>query len=652
MIRKLQLLLLLLATFRCGFAHAQSFEILDGNLRVTSLDGLWRFHTGDDPAWAKPDFDDSKWPLLRSNKDWNQQGYNGYSGMAWYRFQVTVPARLNQVSLLLPAIRTCYEVYADGQLIGSFGKMPPNKAPYGGGGRQTYKLPAGGHSGGQIEIALRVWQFSDWAAYAGGGPASGGGLVGDTRQIESRRSALQAQVFWHGSFVEVLALLQTLAGLGAIALFLLRRKEPEYLWLGLAMLFYAADNWLQVSLISVVWNLYLRDAVEIIFLTGGWLAIPIFYLKLLKPGRSRLLNISIALLVANLVIALFADFAGTTQHPWLLNLIGALSGLPMSVWILKVLISKAREGSHDARLLLLPQLPYTILFLIADIAQVTGQLGWQSSFSGYIPLTSTPFPISLQQAADALFPIALLAILVLRFSRTRGEEERYASEFASARSVQQFLIPDHLPATPGLVIDSVYRPAREVGGDFFQVLPSATDGSVLIVVGDVAGHGLKSGMLATLIVGALRTAHEFTAEPGRILSLLNKRMEGRGLATCLALRIERDGNIVLANAGHLPPYLNGRELAMEGALPLGAIPGIDFPVLRFKLAESDTLMLMTDGVAEAQNAAGQLFGFDRIDEMLRKGVAASALATAAQEFGQEDDITVLTLSFAGVLAPA
>jgi hypothetical protein len=75
MIRKLPLPLLLLATFMCGFAHAQSFEILDGNLRITTLDGLWRFHTGDDPTWPTPKFDDSQWPLLRSNEDWALQGY-------------------------------------------------------------------------------------------------------------------------------------------------------------------------------------------------------------------------------------------------------------------------------------------------------------------------------------------------------------------------------------------------------------------------------------------------------------------------------------------------------------------------------------------------------------------------------------------------
>jgi serine phosphatase RsbU (regulator of sigma subunit) len=244
---------------------------------------------------------------------------------------------------------------------------------------------------------------------------------------------------------------------------------------------------------------------------------------------------------------------------------------------------------------------------------------------------------------DALFLLAVFGILILRFTRTRAQEERFHSEVLAAQNVQQYLISAQLPKTPGFAIESEYRPAREVGGDFFQVLPQEADSSILIVVGDVAGHGMESGMLATLIVGAIRTAAEFTSEPGRILSLLNKRMQGRGLATCLALCIEHNGSAVLVNAGHLPPYLNGNELAMEGALPLGAIPGIEFPVLRFQIAEGDSLMLMTDGVAEAMNSEGRLFGFDRIEEMLRKGAVAAALATAAQDYGQQDDITVLTV---------
>jgi serine phosphatase RsbU (regulator of sigma subunit) len=214
--------------------------------------------------------------------------------------------------------------------------------------------------------------------------------------------------------------------------------------------------------------------------------------------------------------------------------------------------------------------------------------------------------------------------------------------------VQQYLIPEHLPSTPGFAIASEYRPSREVGGDFFQVLPEAADGSLLSVIGDVAGKGIEAGMLATLIVGAVRTAASFTSDPARILALLNERLYGRGLVTCLALRIERDGSATLVNAGHLPPYLNGRELSFEGALPLGAVPATQFSVSRFTLAAGDSLLLMTDGVVEAQNAHGELFGFERIADLLQTGADGAALAAAAQNYGQEDDITVLSLTLAPV----
>ncbi|HTX77465.1 MAG TPA: PP2C family protein-serine/threonine phosphatase, partial [Terracidiphilus sp.] len=241
--------------------------------------------------------------------------------------------------------------------------------------------------------------------------------------------------------------------------------------------------------------------------------------------------------------------------------------------------------------------------------------------------------------------VALMALLLRQQRRVFEERAQLAGEVHAARNVQEYLISKHLPETPGLDIRSEYRPSREVGGDFFQVLP-LPENVVLVVVRDVAGKGMEAGMLAALIVGAVRTAAAFTSDPERILTLLNERLQGRGLVTCLALHIERDGSAALVNAGHLPPYLNGKEIGVEGSLPLGAVPGIPFPVARFQLAESDTLLLMTDGVVEAQTAQGQLFGFERIGDLLRKGVSAAEVANAAQRWGQEDDITVLTLTFA------
>jgi serine phosphatase RsbU (regulator of sigma subunit) len=181
-----------------------------------------------------------------------------------------------------------------------------------------------------------------------------------------------------------------------------------------------------------------------------------------------------------------------------------------------------------------------------------------------------------------------------------------------------------------------------VGGDFFQVLPDPRDGSTLIVVGDVAGKGLKAGMLAALIVGAVRTAFKFTPDPGGILALLNERLQGRGLVTCLAMRVDRNGSVEVANAGHLPPYINGRELALEGTFPLGALPAATFSTQRFQLNEGESLLLVSDGVVEARNATGELFGFERTRAISTQ--SAENIAHAAQAFGQEDDITVLTLA--------
>lgn len=191
MVKKLPRLLLLFALLLCGVARSQSFEVLDGNLRITSLDGLWRFHTGDNPAWANPDFDDSRWSLLRSDENWASQGYKGYSGLAWYRLQVIVPPGSDRISIYLPHLLTCYEVYAAGNLIGTYGKMPPNKTAYAGGGDyQVYPLLAGKHPGKKIEIAIRVWHWPGWATYYVAAPSP---VVGwwatAVKSISSTRSA-------------------------------------------------------------------------------------------------------------------------------------------------------------------------------------------------------------------------------------------------------------------------------------------------------------------------------------------------------------------------------------------------------------------------------------------------------------------------------
>lgn len=233
-------------------------------------------------------------------------------------------------------------------------------------------------------------------------------------------------------------------------------------------------------------------------------------------------------------------------------------------------------------------------------------------------------------------------VLLQHFRSSQRRQQARIDDIEQAREVQQMLIPKQLPRVPGVTIESEYRPASEVGGDFFQVLP-ASDDSLLIVVGDVSGKGLKAAMTVSMILGALR--NETARSPASLLRNLNRVLFGQisGFATCCAALIERDGTMIIANAGHLAPYRNGEEIECGSDLPLGILQGTEYSEFHVAIAPGDKLTFISDGVIEAQTAAGELFGFERARQMSMN--SAEQIATAAEKFGQEDDITVLALSY-------
>ena len=217
-------------------------------------------------------------------------------------------------------------------------------------------------------------------------------------------------------------------------------------------------------------------------------------------------------------------------------------------------------------------------------------------------------------------------------------------EMRQAQEVQQVLIPEAVPQIPGFSIQSVYRPAGQVGGDFFQILP-AKQGGVLLCIGDVSGKGMPAAMTVSLLVGTLRTLAQYTQRPGEILAAMNQRMLGRsrgGFTTCLVLVANPDGTVTVANAGHISPYLKGRELPLENGLPLGLMAQSTYPEATFHQQEDEQLTLVTDGVVEARAASGELFGFERTAAIAAH--SAESISKTAQDFGQDDDITVLTLT--------
>jgi hypothetical protein len=190
-----------------------------------------------------------------------------------------------------------------------------------------------------------------------------------------------------------------------------------------------------------------------------------------------------------------------------------------------------------------------------------------------ISTTVFGFAVSLGTVSTILSLLIITVMLLTRFVRSQRLQEQWKLEIEQARSIQQVLIPEQLPAVKGMRIRSEYHPAREVGGDFFQILPLDDQGSALILVGDVTGKGLQAGMLVSLIVGAIRSAVEQSTDPAQILAMLNDQLAERqhSSATCEILRISADGTVTLSHAGHPPPYLNATEIPLEGALPLGMV---------------------------------------------------------------------------------
>ncbi len=255
----------------------------------------------------------------------------------------------------------------------------------------------------------------------------------------------------------------------------------------------------------------------------------------------------------------------------------AITGLTPIYMLVIVAVGVRRRASRALLPLALTATVYGSYNLVVNASWVGIRythfwLPWYQLNPG-IPLG--PYMFGIPAILNTLLFLVLLFTVAREQARERRRQMHIESEIASAHEVQDVLIPADLPALPGFAISSVYKPAAEVGGDFYQVIPLRgleDELRALIVLGDVSGKGLKAAMTVSLIVGTVRALAEFTDDPAEILTRLNQRLLGRtrgGFATCIALLIEPDGRTVIANAGHLAPFRAGREIDLPGSLPLG-----------------------------------------------------------------------------------
>jgi hypothetical protein len=639
------------------------------------LDKGWRVGITSNPAAANPDYDDSSWAIRDAQESFadvpdqdhpatsdNQTGSQGRPDpprrhqrpFVWFRLHLQFAPNHGPLALLieLPPSQSgssssetlSVDVFANGQRIHPEGPHGDDLEHYQQISR-IYNLNLASSETSLVLVVRTIYIPMGYGAYTSF-------FAGRKLHLGNREDLDHRLELWsnHSLFERlprlVNAILLAILTLFLITLYFTQKGHIEYLWLALYELLQAPLGFIELAgnlaWLDHVW--YLALAVQLTAASAYvYFEFLINFLALRKHWTSTLLRFSALILAGitpGIVVFFSVPFHGT--YVWILLgllLVGSL--LWILGWFLFVFVTLLRatlRRNLEAGLLLIP-LVLSMVSVIEGLLMVgMSDLGG-GTYRSPLTLFAGPIPIHIASIADFTSIFVIVLIIFVRFLHVQRDQERASSELAAARSVQELMIPQEKLHTPGFEVESIYNPANEVGGDFYHVQP-APDGGMLVVIGDVAGKGLQAAMNVSLLIGALRSTPE--RSPAKILASLNRVLVGSdSFTTCQAAWFSANGELVLANAGHLPPYLNSQEVALPGGLPLGVLAGVSYEEVRLYLHPGDRILFMSDGVVEARQPSGELFGFDRVHNLSNQ--SAFYIADAAKEFGQDDDITVLTV---------
>jgi serine phosphatase RsbU (regulator of sigma subunit)/anti-sigma regulatory factor (Ser/Thr protein kinase) len=266
----------------------------------------------------------------------------------------------------------------------------------------------------------------------------------------------------------------------------------------------------------------------------------------------------------------------------------------------------------------------------------------------------------LNSLAAQAAPALQVAQLVRRQEAEARSRERIEQELRVATLIQQNFLPKKLPDLPGWNISAYYRPAREVGGDFYDFV-ELPDGHVGLVIGDVTDKGVPAAMVMAATRSVLRASAARVISPGEVLERVNELMcpdmPAKMFVTCLYGVLEPStGRFRFANAGHNLPYIRTAEGTAElraTGMPLGLLPGIKYEETEAILEPGQVMLLHSDGVAEAHSADREMFGFPRLlDVVGSRRDGGEVIDRVLTELGrfvppgaeQEDDITLVSLT--------
>jgi sigma-B regulation protein RsbU (phosphoserine phosphatase) len=654
------------------------------------LPNTWLFSPNDNPSNASPTLDDSAWTSISTDKPLTSYGFRYYP-YAWYRLHIHIRPDTRAIAVEAFNLNGSFEVFVNGERLGTFGNLSDHFVA-GNYNLLSFPIPDRllAQANGNLLLALR---FSVAPATSDGTgtvvPIPSTASIGLAAQSDFASDASFAFSLSYG-IVLLIACLSAVVGFVALVLFISIRSQREYLPLSVFLLqpithlalvalaaWYGAvpfglDSWV----LGLLYGIALMALVEFIRLV---LAIP----------HSRwFLAFEISLLFASIVTPL--AFSG--YFPIMLGFFCFFVPRLLLLVLLPTLLFRSWKRTRDAQLLLPAVFLASINIYVAFLWWVAYYLHIAHLRPFALAIHFGDYTLTLAQLGDIFFAVGMLFFILLRTIRISRSRATLTAEIDAAATVQSLLLARSSQPTPGFLVDTVFLPASSLGGDFFLLTTHPFDGSLIAVVGDVSGKGLTAAMRVAMILGCLR--RETSHHPGDILASLNDAILAQGelgFTTALCVRLFLNGDFILANAGHIPPFITpvpspstntqvlhsfqtpnpdippmvagmesyrpewdrpkpstepttAREFPTPPALPLGIAPGEVYHLEKGHLAPAERLVLMSDGVPEARSHSGQLYGFDRLQHLAL--LPAHDIAATAQDFGQEDDITVLTLTLA------
>lgn len=597
---------------------------------------VWR--AGDDPAWAAPNLDENGWLPYAQWQVPPEQPH------IWVRCHADLGALRG---LAHPAIQIgldgAYQIFVNGASVGGAGNVRTGN--FSANVIRQYSLPAAALDAQSPAIALRVvYRFSPLSfsrpleIYAG-----------DSEGLKARRAAIILAQSAAPLANAIGYALIGVVGLMLLGLFYYDRSRPELLYLSItcgSVAILRTGEFCSAAFMNYSSVLFgaMHEAGDI----AATIATLLFFFALARRRVHRLYWLAVAIVVAEDMAMGITLLLPVDQAYWLVKLTYTAFSWTLLRPIAQVAISLApfvafwpyRQITGRMRPLAALCMLWGASVMVWFAVSITADSRWglPNVFSAWRPEL-----LGMRAFVTACVLVALLALLFRDQRLVTEERALLAGEMHAASEIQRMLAPAKIDTAPGLQIEVAFHPMRDVGGDFYlcRVLPS---GRQRVLVGDVSGKGAAAAMAATLLLGAAeRREGNSPSELLRHLNLVMRDSRVPGFATCLCGDIEQDGTVVLANAGHLAPYHQGAEVAVPSSLPLGlnqdAADG--FKEIAIRLSPGDTLVFLSDGVVEARSKTGELFGFSRTAAISTQ--SARDVAQAAQEFGQEDDITVLAL---------